>query len=213
MPSTFAFLFAVGAVVELDTNNWNTIVTTSSKNAFVKFYAPWCGHCKKMKPEWDRLGEAFDESSDKIIGDVDCTSETGKPLCERYDVSGFPTLKHIFGTMAEDYKGGRDYDSIKTFADSMKPMCSINSYENCSEDQLRSMKMIKAMDGARRRERKGEIEASFKAADDELKAVVQRLQAQYDAESKRVEKLKEESDFELGVLKALIIESKGKDEL
>ena len=48
MASTFAFLFALGTVVELDTNNWNAIVTTSGKNAFVKFYAPWCGHCKNM---------------------------------------------------------------------------------------------------------------------------------------------------------------------
>ena len=45
-----------------------------------------------MKPDWDKLGESFDESSKSLIGDVDCTSETGKPLCEKYGVEGFLTM-------------------------------------------------------------------------------------------------------------------------
>jgi len=78
--------------VELTEKNFDNLVFNSGKAGFVKFFAPWCGHCKKMKPDWDRLGEEFEDSKKVIIGDVDCTSPGGKPLCERFGTQGFPTI-------------------------------------------------------------------------------------------------------------------------
>ena len=45
-----------------------------------------------MKPDWDTLAEEFSSSSKVVIADVDCTGE-GEPLCSRFEVEGFPTLK------------------------------------------------------------------------------------------------------------------------
>eukprot|EP01061_Rhynchopus_euleeides_P005771 TRINITY_DN1493_c0_g1_i4.p2 TRINITY_DN1493_c0_g1~~TRINITY_DN1493_c0_g1_i4.p2 ORF type:complete len:120 (+),score=62.51 TRINITY_DN1493_c0_g1_i4:55-414(+) len=87
------------------------------KNALVKFFAPWCGHCKRMAPAWDQLTEAV---GDKVtIGKVDCTIH--RDLCSRFAIRGFPTLKVFKAGEDEpsDYRGGRSYDDLKAQADSM----------------------------------------------------------------------------------------------
>ena len=79
---------ASSQAIELTPANWDT--ETAGKTVFVKFFAPWCGHCKSMKPDWDKLMEEFNSSDNQLIADVDCTGD-GQPLCE--GVQGFPTLK------------------------------------------------------------------------------------------------------------------------
>merc|ERR1740124_1605821 len=82
---------------------------------FVKFYAPWCGHCKRMAPVLDEVAPKLDGKMS--IAKVDCTSH--KTLCERYKVKGFPTLKIYFDGDVFDYPGERSADSILNFAERM----------------------------------------------------------------------------------------------
>ena len=48
----------------------------------------------------------------------------GKPLCDSNGVRGFPTIKYGSPSALEDYEGGRDFDSLKKFADeNLGPSC------------------------------------------------------------------------------------------
>lgn len=66
----------------------------SDKGWFIKFYAPWCGHCKKLAPVWETLHQ---NNKDKPlnVGKVDCTTEEGKPLCSQFNIRGFPSLLYF----------------------------------------------------------------------------------------------------------------------
>merc|ERR1712110_1002804 len=65
---------------------------SSNPYLFVKFYAPWCGHCKRLAPDWEKAATALKEKKSKVkIADVDCTVE--KEAAQKNEVRGYPTLK------------------------------------------------------------------------------------------------------------------------
>jgi protein disulfide-isomerase A6 len=102
-----------GAVIELSPENFDTIVTDPTKDVFVKFYAPWCGHCQKMAEAWDQLAA---ESPDVVIAKLDASKHTD--IGSKFKVRGFPTLKYFSKADKSGdnvYKGGRDLNSLKDF--------------------------------------------------------------------------------------------------
>ncbi|XP_001599732.2 protein disulfide-isomerase A3 [Nasonia vitripennis] len=85
-------------------------------NTLVMFYAPWCGHCKRLKPEYAKAAELLRGSDPPItLAKVDCT-EAGKDTCNKYSVSGYPTLK-IFAKdeLVNDYNGPREAAGIAKY--------------------------------------------------------------------------------------------------
>lgn len=79
----------------------------------VEFFAPWCGHCKNLEPEWAAAATAVKEQAKgKVrLGAVDATVH--QVVSSRYGIRGFPTIK-IFraGEQPEDYQGGRSRGDI-----------------------------------------------------------------------------------------------------
>eukprot|EP00752_Nemacystus_decipiens_P010335 g9207.t1 len=87
-----AFLtFARGEVVDITGETFKSLVDGSA-NVLLEFYAPWCGHCKQLAPQYEKLGEYFSKEEDGImIAKVD--SEAHPATAALFDVGGYPTLK------------------------------------------------------------------------------------------------------------------------
>merc|ERR1719291_970961 len=61
--------------------------------ALVMFYGPWCGHCKRLKPEFEKSsGDLLANDPPVSLVKVDCT-EAGKDTCGRFEVRGYPSLQ------------------------------------------------------------------------------------------------------------------------
>lgn len=107
---------AGSAVMDLTPSNFDKVVLKSGKPTLVEFFAPWCGHCKKLAPVYEELGAVFEHAKDKVqIAKVDADAE--KSLGKRFGVQGFPTLKFFDGKSDKpvDYKSGRDIDSLTNY--------------------------------------------------------------------------------------------------
>jgi protein disulfide-isomerase A6 len=106
---------APSAVVDLDPSNFDRIVMDTNKDVLVEFYAPWCGHCKSLAPEYEKLAQIYANEDGIVIAKID--ADAHKDIGSRFGVSGFPTLKW-FGReqkTPEDYQQGRDLASFVPF--------------------------------------------------------------------------------------------------
>eukprot|EP00612_Vaucheria_litorea_P007495 CAMPEP_0171471622 /NCGR_PEP_ID=MMETSP0946-20130122/812_1 /TAXON_ID=109269 /ORGANISM="Vaucheria litorea, Strain CCMP2940" /LENGTH=479 /DNA_ID=CAMNT_0012001143 /DNA_START=9 /DNA_END=1448 /DNA_ORIENTATION=+ len=104
-----------GSVQVLVGKNFEEVALDESKDVFVEFYAPWCGHCKALTPTWDELGDKFAKQDSVVIAKIDATAnDVDHP---KINVRGFPTL--IFfpagGKDPVTYEGGRDIDALTKF--------------------------------------------------------------------------------------------------
>jgi protein disulfide-isomerase A6 len=157
-----------------------------------------------MKPAWDQLGDEFAGSKTVLIGDVDCTVE--KDLCSKFGVRGYPTIKSFTGNPDGDaYEGGRDFASLKKFADeSLGPSCSNENIDLCDDDQKAILEKYNKMSAAERKKivddtdkEIADLEETFKSEVKKLQANYEKLMADKDATIKAVQ------TKELGLLKSI----------
>jgi len=97
--------------------NFADVALNKDKHVLVEFYAPWCGHCKKLVPVYDELGEKYKDSEDIVIAKMDSTANE----VEGVSIRGFPTIKLFKKGDNEvvDYDGARDLDGFVKFLDKL----------------------------------------------------------------------------------------------
>lgn len=99
---------------------FDSIVKDENKDVLVKFYAPWCGHCKKLAPVWDELADAYASEENLVIGKFDATANEAAGV----EIQGYPTL--IFypkdNKAGVSYDGDRDLESFKKWLAEKSPV-------------------------------------------------------------------------------------------
>jgi hypothetical protein len=157
-----------------------------------------------MKPDWDALSADFADSKTVIIADVDCTAG-GKPLCEKYGVRGYPTIKYFNppDEEGEDYKGGRTLADLKKFAtNELGPGCSVDTLDNCTEEQKTKLQEYIDMPAEERATMLESLKTELKEAESKHEALLKELQSTYKSSMDSLEKLKDESAPKIKLLKA-----------
>ncbi|CAH0476285.1 unnamed protein product [Peronospora belbahrii] len=105
------------AVVYLTTVLFEEQVLGSKEPWLIKFYAPWCGHCKRLAPTWNKLSRTLKENGSKTqVAKVDCTVH--RRVCSRFGVNGFPSLYYINNGQVYRYKGGRSLPAFLDYVES-----------------------------------------------------------------------------------------------
>jgi len=156
-----------------------------------------------MKPDWDKLTAAFSESKTTLVADVDCTAG-GKALCDGVGVRGYPTIKYGDPDDLQDYKGGRDFDSLKKFADGLGPLCSPANLDLCDDEKKKMIEEYTALGGEKRDSMIAEKEAEATKLESDFKTFVEGLQKQYSEASEKKDKdIEAIKSSGLGLLKAV----------
>jgi protein disulfide-isomerase A6 len=109
-----AALAAASDVTVLTPDNFKTVVD-GSKHVLVKFYAPWCGHCKALAPTYEKVATDFHNVADVVVAELD--ADAHKDLAHEFGVTGYPTLKFFpkGKTEPEDYSAGREEEDFIQF--------------------------------------------------------------------------------------------------
>ncbi|XP_071545582.1 protein disulfide-isomerase TMX3 isoform X2 [Panulirus ornatus] len=98
----------------------------------IMFYAPWCGHCKKLEPIWNHVAHAL-YGTDIRVGRVDCTRFTA--VATEFVIKGFPTIMYVKGETRHIYKGDRVKEDIVGYAIRMAapPVQHVQSYRHLKD--------------------------------------------------------------------------------
>ncbi|CDJ43169.1 thioredoxin, putative [Eimeria tenella] len=114
------------------------VTGSTSGDWFVKFYAPWCVHCRKLAPVWEELATKLKGQIN--VAHLDAT--TNQQTARRFGIRGFPTLLYFKDGQMYNYSGARTVDDLYTFATggwkqtTGKPIPPVVSWFDLTKDEI-----------------------------------------------------------------------------
>jgi|UPI000581B32A protein disulfide-isomerase-like protein len=186
-----------GEVVQLHQNNFHEI--TTGKSVFIKFFAPWCGHCKAMAEDWEELAEIWKDHEVGLVAEVDCTVE--EQLCEELEVTGFPTLMYGDAMSLELYEGPRDLETLKAFAEEniAKPICSVRNLDSCGDEVQKVIADLQTKSREELEEAAAAVDAKLEASQAEFDEGLEEINDQYEkmveSYNEKVDEIHEKSNY------------------
>ncbi|KAK1769621.1 protein disulfide-isomerase precursor [Phialemonium atrogriseum] len=153
-------------VVQLKKDTFDEFVNANDI-VLAEFFAPWCGHCKALAPEYEEAATSLKEKNIRLAK-VDCTEEAD--LCQSYGVEGYPTLKVFRGKdNITPYKGQRKANAITSYMIKQSlPAVSILTKDGL-EDFKKADKVVLV----------AYIDASDKASNETFAEVAEKLRDNY----------------------------------
>ncbi|KAL2441236.1 Protein disulfide-isomerase [Exophiala dermatitidis] len=126
-----AGLAAASDVHDLKKDNFKDFIAEHDL-VLAEFFAPWCGHCKALAPEYEEAATTLKEKNIPLVK-VDCTSEG--ELCKDYGVEGYPTVKVFRGLdNIKPYPGARKAPAIVSYMTKQQlPAVSLLNSENLDD--------------------------------------------------------------------------------
>lgn len=116
------------------------VTGSTSGDWFVKFYAPWCGHCRKMAPAWEELATKLKGQINVAHLDATANPQTAK----RFGIRGFPSLVFLKDGQMYEHKGSRTVEELYAFATGKwknttgKPIPPVMSWFDSMKDEMLS---------------------------------------------------------------------------
>ncbi|KAL9256773.1 disulfide-isomerase 5-2-like protein [Drosera capensis] len=102
-----------GKVIELDESNFDSAIS-SFDYVLVDFYAPWCGHCKRLAPELDAAAPVLAGLKEPVvIAKID--ADKYRRISSKYEIDGFPTLEIFMHGVPTEYYGPRKAEILIRF--------------------------------------------------------------------------------------------------
>ncbi len=92
---------------------------SDSESVFAMVYAPWCGHCKTAKPEFEKLMQSYKGPTKMMM----INGDENKEMTQKMGVKGFPTLRYYPNGLSENYEeynGERTADAMEKFVEGFK---------------------------------------------------------------------------------------------
>ena len=80
------------AAIELNVDNFNSIVENPDLDVLVEFYAPWCGHCKRLAPIYEQVARVLERDSHCVMAKIDVDDPKNAEIRTRFQIASFPTL-------------------------------------------------------------------------------------------------------------------------
>ncbi|MCJ1380306.1 hypothetical protein MMC17_003409 [Xylographa soralifera] len=102
------------SVLQVDAKSYDKLIKNSNKASIVEFYAPWCGHCKNLKPAYEKAAKSLEGLAN--VAAVNCDDEDNKAFCGSMGIKGFPTLKTVRPTLKKGKSIQVDYNGARTAA-------------------------------------------------------------------------------------------------
>jgi hypothetical protein len=134
-----------------------------------------------MKEDWEKLMQKYDGHASALVGDVDCTADESKELCETHGVQGFPTIKWGEPSALQDYEGGRSFEELETFAgENLKPLCGPKNLDLCDDEKKAEIEVFMKMSAEDLDAQIEKKEAESKEAEETFDAEVKKLQEKYE---------------------------------